>query len=52
MNHPSVEVDSLKLAETVLTGLKEALPPDQLETALERGKTLELDAVVAELLAE
>jgi hypothetical protein len=52
LNHPSVEVDSAQLAETVLAGLREALPAKQVEAAMERGTMLELDAVVAELLAE
>lgn len=52
LNHPSVEVDSVQLAETILAGLRRQLPAEQLETAMERGKTRELEAVVAELLAE
>jgi predicted ATPase/DNA-binding SARP family transcriptional activator len=52
LNHPAVEVDSAQVAETVLAGLREALPAKQLETAMERGKTLKLDEVVAELLVE
>ena len=52
LNHPSVEVDSAQVAETVLAGLRETLPAEQLDAVIERGKTLELDAVVAELLAE
>ena len=52
LNHPAVEVDSVQVAETILAGLRQALSAQQLETAMERGKTLELDAVVAELLAE
>jgi tetratricopeptide (TPR) repeat protein len=52
LNHPSVGADSAQLAETVLAGLRQALPAQAIETALERGKTMELDAVVTELLAE
>ena len=52
VNHPAVEVDSAQAAEAILAGLRETLPAEQLEAALERGKGLELDAVVAELLAE
>jgi predicted ATPase len=53
LNHPSVGADSVQVAETVLAGLRKALPAKQLEAAMERGKTLEdLDAVVAALLAE
>jgi tetratricopeptide (TPR) repeat protein len=51
LNHSAVEVDSAQLAETILDGLRQALPAKQLEAAMERGKTLELDTVVAELLA-
>jgi tetratricopeptide (TPR) repeat protein len=52
LNHPSVEVDSTQLAETVLAGLGDVLPVEQLEAAIAIGKTLELDTVVADLLAE
>ncbi len=52
LNHPAVEVDSVQVGETVLAGLRDALSPGQLEAAIERGKTLELDTVVAGLLAE
>jgi predicted ATPase len=52
LSHPSVEVDSAQVAETILAGLRDVLPAERLETAIERGKTLELNAVVAELLAE
>ncbi|MCP4540540.1 MAG: tetratricopeptide repeat protein [Chloroflexi bacterium] len=52
LNHPSVEVDSAQVADTILAGLHKALPAEQLEAAMARGKTLELDAVVAELLVE
>jgi predicted ATPase/DNA-binding SARP family transcriptional activator len=52
LNHPAVEVDSVQVAETVLAGLRKELSAKQLETAMERGKTLELDAVITDLLAE
>jgi DNA-binding SARP family transcriptional activator/predicted ATPase len=51
VNHPAVEADSAKVAEAVLAELREALPETQIEAALERGKGMELDAVVAKLLA-
>ena len=51
VNHPAVGVDSVQLTEAVLEGLREALPAEQLEAAMERGKMLELDTVVAELLS-
>ncbi len=52
LNHPSVEVDSVQVAETILAGLRKALPAKQIEAAIERGKTLKLEAVVADLLAK
>ena len=52
VNHPSVGVDSVQVAETILDGLRDTLVTEQLEAALERGKTMELNAIVAELLAE
>ncbi|MBN1886956.1 MAG: tetratricopeptide repeat protein, partial [Thermoflexales bacterium] len=50
MNHPALELDSARLAKPVLASLQQALPADQLATALERSASLELDAVVTELL--
>lgn len=52
LNHPAVEVDSAQAAETVLAGLREVLPAEELDAAVERGKTMDLDAVVAQLLAK
>jgi DNA-binding SARP family transcriptional activator/predicted ATPase/Flp pilus assembly protein TadD len=52
VNHPAVEADSVQVTETILDGLREALPTKQIEAAMERGKTMELDTAVAELLAE
>jgi DNA-binding SARP family transcriptional activator/predicted ATPase len=52
LNHPAAQSDSVQLAEAALAGLREALPAKQLEAALERGKGMELDTVVAELLGE
>ena len=51
LNYPAAQPDSVRLAKAALAGLREALPAEQLEAALERGKGMELDAVVAELLA-
>jgi DNA-binding SARP family transcriptional activator len=51
LNHPAVEADSAKAAEAVLVGLRERLPADEVEAALERGKAAELEQVVDELLA-
>jgi DNA-binding SARP family transcriptional activator/predicted ATPase len=52
LNHPAVEVSSAQVAETILAGLRETLPTKQLEAAMERGRAMDLDTVVAELLAE
>jgi DNA-binding SARP family transcriptional activator/predicted ATPase/Tfp pilus assembly protein PilF len=51
-NHPSVEVDSGQAAKSILTSLREALPAKDLEAAVDRGKTMELVTVVAQLLFE
>jgi len=50
--HPSSETDALQRANALLTTLRAALPADELEAALARGKSLELQAVVDELTAE
>jgi tetratricopeptide (TPR) repeat protein len=50
-NHPSVEVDSGQAAESILASLREALPSERLEASVERGKAMELEAVVERLLA-
>ncbi|MBN2002230.1 MAG: tetratricopeptide repeat protein [Anaerolineae bacterium] len=52
LNHPAMESDSAQLVETVLADLRKALPERRLDAALERGKTLALDEVVAALLGE
>ena len=49
LNHPALEIDVSQVAELVLGRLHKVLPAEQLEAAMERGKMLELDAVVAEL---
>ncbi len=51
MDHPAVEVDSVQVTDTILAGLRNVLPAKQFETAIERGKTLRLDVVIAELLS-
>ena len=51
LNHPALEIDVKQVAESVLDRLREVLPSEQLEAAMERGKMRELDAVVAELEA-
>ncbi len=51
LRHPSVEADTIQVAETVLSGLRDLLPAEQLQAAIDQGETLDLDKVVAELLA-
>ena len=52
MNHPALDEETKQYADPVLATLREAFPADQLEAALERGKSLDLEAVVAEILEE
>ncbi len=49
MNHEALESDVAKVAESVLAKVRDKLPEEQIEAAIERGKMLELDAVVAQL---
>jgi predicted ATPase/class 3 adenylate cyclase len=51
LSHPALETDVGQLAESALGRLRKMLPTEQLEAAMDRGKTLELDRVVAELEA-
>jgi hypothetical protein len=50
--HPSSDTDVLQRGQALLATLRGAVPAEQLEAALERGKALELQDVVEELLAE
>ncbi|MBN1977217.1 MAG: tetratricopeptide repeat protein [Anaerolineae bacterium] len=52
VNHPAVEADSARVAQAILDGLRNVFLTEQLEAALERGKGMALNAVIAELLAE
>jgi predicted ATPase/DNA-binding SARP family transcriptional activator len=52
VNHPAVEIDSVQEGETILGELRKALAAERLEAALERGKRMDLNTVVAGLLAE
>jgi tetratricopeptide (TPR) repeat protein len=52
MHHPTFDTDVGRSLDDLLPKLKAALPPDELQAALERGKSLDLDTVVRELLAE
>lgn len=51
-NHPATEAGSIQLVEQVLAELRDVLPAKQLAAALERGKGMNLDGAVADLLAE
>ena len=51
LSHPALETDVGQVAESALGRLRKVLPTEQLEAATDRGKTLELDMVVAQLEA-
>jgi len=52
LSRPSRDLDEQQRAEALLAELRQTLPADELEAALERGKSLDLQAVVDELMAE
>jgi tetratricopeptide (TPR) repeat protein len=52
LGHPALTEEVRWYAEPVLTMVRESLPTDELEAALVRGKALDLEQVVAEILAE
>ena len=49
LNHSALESDVRQVAESVLDRLRKEITPEDLEAAMERGKILELDQVVADL---
>jgi tetratricopeptide (TPR) repeat protein len=49
LSHPALETDVRQVAESALGRLHQVLPTRQLEAAMDRGKGLQLDTVVAEL---
>ena len=51
LSHPALETDVGQVAESALGRLSQELPAEQLEAAMDRGKTLQLETVVAELEA-
>ena len=51
-NHPACDAEGRERGEPLLAELRTVLPPDVVEAALERGKTKDLNAVVAEILGE
>ena len=52
LHHPASYSEVERDARPVLEMLRGALPPEELEAALARGAKLDLDAVVAEILAQ
>jgi tetratricopeptide (TPR) repeat protein len=52
LGHPALHVTVSRYAEPVLAMLRESLPAAELEAAMARGRSLDLDATVAELLDE
>ncbi len=51
LHHPATVEETKREIEPLLTGLRDTLSADELEEAVERGKSLDLDAVVSEILA-
>ena len=52
LSHPASNIEVEKEAQHVLAELREEMPGEELEAALERGKELDLDQVVEEILQE
>jgi tetratricopeptide (TPR) repeat protein len=52
LTHPSRETDSTQRANALLAELRQTLPAEELEPALARGRALDLQAVMDELLAQ
>jgi hypothetical protein len=52
LNHPAAEASGTQVAQAILAKLRETLPAEQLEAALERGKEMDLNTVVTGLLAK
>ena len=51
LSHPALETDVGQVAESALGRLRQELRTEQIEAAMDRGKTLELETIVAELEA-
>ena len=49
LSHPAMEADVSQVAESALGRLRKVLPVEQLEAAMDHGKTLDLDTVIGEL---
>ncbi len=52
LTHPAKSVMTKREAGPILEMLRDTLPADQLEAALERGKQLDLEQMVAQILEE
>ena len=52
LHHPLFHPDPQEVADPILAQLRADLPPEVVEAGLERGKNLDYDTVVQELLAE
>jgi tetratricopeptide (TPR) repeat protein len=52
LEHPATHAENKQEAELLLSMLHEALPASELEAALERGKLMDLDTIVAKILGE
>lgn len=50
--HPALQTDTQTIIHQALARLREQVPPDVIEAGLQHGKTLQLETVVAELLAQ
>jgi len=52
LGHPACQWDVVKTAEPVLAALRAVLPAEELQAAMQRGQSLDLEQVVKELLAD
>lgn len=52
LHHPAADATVERTREELLPSLRELLGPEELEAALARGAEMDLDQVVAEILAE
>ncbi|MEW5871244.1 MAG: tetratricopeptide repeat protein [Chloroflexota bacterium] len=52
LRHPASDINNAKDAEPILADLRAVMTDEELETAMERGKHLDLETVVAQILAE
>jgi predicted ATPase/class 3 adenylate cyclase len=52
LGHPAMDAQNKQEAEPILAMLRQALPAGELEAALERGKSLDLEVTVTEILGD